>query len=115
MNAYFVEPNIFNHKRTDMEIYVLLHSGQHYEGLKLHKESKAQLEELYQTTFLDFEGQTTETNRGKGQPSTSQAACEESSSFSRVEDVPKSQTVSGESFSGLLVLAQIVTLIVGVY
>ena len=110
MNAYFVEPNIFNYERTNKEIYVLLHSGQHYEGLKLHEESKAQLEELYQTTFLDFEGQTTETNQGKGQPSMSKAACEES--VSRVEDVPKAQAVSGESFPGL---AQTVTFIVVIY
>ena len=112
MNAYFVEPNIFNHERSNKEIYVLLHSGQHYEGLKLHEESKAQLEELYQATFLNFEGQTTETKQGKGQPSMSKAACEESSSFSRVEDVPKAQAVSGESFPGL---AQTVTFIVVIY
>jgi hypothetical protein len=102
MSAYFVEPNIFNHERSSKEIYVLVHCGEHYEGLKLHEESKAQLEELYQTTFLDFEGQSRRTKQDKGQPSTSksQAACEESSS--RVDDVPKTYAVSGESFSGVI-------------
>ena len=102
MSAYFVEPNIFNHERSSKEIYVLVHCGEHYEGLKLHEESKAQLEELYQTTFLDFEGQSRRTKQDKIKPSTSksQAACEESSS--RVDDVPKAQAVSGESFSEVI-------------
>ena len=94
MTAYFVEPNIFNHERSSKEIYVLVHGGEHYEGLKLSRESQAQLEELHQTTFLNFEGHSTETNKDKG-TSKSQAACKESSTFSRVEDVPKPQAVSG--------------------
>ena len=105
MSAYFVEPNIFNHERSNKEIYVLVHSGEHYEGLTLSRESKGLLEELYQTTFLDFKGQSTGSNQDKGQPSTSksQAAFEESSSFSRVEHIPMAQAVSGESFFELIV------------
>ena len=53
-------------------------------------------------TTDNHDSQSTRRNQEKGQPVTSksQAACEESSS--RVDDVPKAQAVSGESFSEVI-------------
>ena len=89
MTAYFVDPNIFNHELSSKEIYVLVQGGEHYEGLILPRESKIQLEELYQTTFLHSKGQLTGTSRVNCQPNTSQSQV-------------VFEAVSGESFCNLI-------------
>ena len=100
-SAFFMEPNIFNHERTNKQIYVLVHRGEHYEPLELPHESKALLEELYQTTLLDFKGQPQQTNQRKKQAITGRSQTA-NSSLRPDEGIRESQAVSGKSLSGLI-------------